>query len=225
MTWLRSRWRPLAVLMAAVGLLVASIGWTAGGGTGWAGTGWAGTSWIPNGTPMMGPGRMGPVGAIAGDGPVGDLEDAGQAAGRLADRWGLTVGEVMQFDNGFYVELVDPSGDLATEVLVDPRTGTVQIEFGPAMMWNTSYGMHPALAAATTVGPGQARAIADDWLRDNRPGEHAGEAEAFPGYYTLHILHGDQITGMLSVNASNGAVWFHSWHGRLIAMTEPPGTD
>jgi hypothetical protein len=50
----------------------------------------------------------------------------------------------MQFDNGFYAELVDQAGNGATEVLVDPRSGAVQIEWGPAMMWNTAYGMHPA---------------------------------------------------------------------------------
>jgi hypothetical protein len=33
----------------------------------------------------------------------------------------LDVGEAMRFDNGFHVELVDPIGAGATEVLVDPR--------------------------------------------------------------------------------------------------------
>jgi hypothetical protein len=28
-----------------------------------------------------------------------------------------------------------------TEVLVDPESGSVQLEFGPAMMWNTRFGM------------------------------------------------------------------------------------
>jgi hypothetical protein len=66
---------------------------------------------------MMGPGMGGA--AIAGEGPVRGLDDAERAAARFADRWGLTVGEVMQFDNGFYAELADPSGTLATEVLID----------------------------------------------------------------------------------------------------------
>jgi hypothetical protein len=31
-----------------------------------------------------------------------------------------TMGAVMQFDNGFYAELVDRGGNRATEVLIDP---------------------------------------------------------------------------------------------------------
>jgi hypothetical protein len=192
----RARWVTLAVLVAATGLLITTVAWVARGS-------WSGPS-------MMGA-------SISGTGPVRTLDDAHRAATRFADGWGLTVGEVMQFDNGFYAELVDPDGDLATEVLVDPGSGGVQVEFGPAMMWNTAYGMHPARATTQTVDGDQAQAIADRWLRASRSGEHAGTAEAFPGYYTLHVLRGDQIVGMLSVNATTGAVWYHSWHGRFIA--------
>lgn len=209
MTWFRYRWLPLTVLVTAVGVLVGSIVWVVGAG-------WLPTLMGPGG--MMGPGMGGM--AIAGDGPVRDLDDAERAAARLADRWGLTVGEVMQFDNGFYAELAQPSGTLATEVLVDPRTGTVQVEFGPAMIWNTAYGMHPADAGITTVSGEQARAIADRWLQANRPGENAGDADAFPGYYTVHTLRDDEVAGMLSVNAVTGAVWYHAWHGRFIALNE-----
>jgi hypothetical protein len=212
--WLRHRWLPLTVLVAATSLLVASIAWAAGSGSGWRS--------------VMGPGTMtGPGAVVSGEGQVRSLDEAGQAAGRFADRSGLRVGEVMQFDNGFYAELVDPAGHLATEVLVDPRTGGVQVEWGPAMMWNTAYGMGGARGpdAGRVIGAARARAIADEWLAGNRPGEHAGDAELFPGYYTLHTLHGDQMAGMLSVNAATGAVWYHSWHGRFIAMTEHAVTD
>lgn len=209
MTWLRYRWLPLTVLVAAVGLLVGSIAWVAGAG------------WMPTvmGTGgMMGPGMGGM--AIAGDGQVRDLDDAERAAARLADRWGLSVGEVMQFDNGFYAELAEPSGNLATEVLIDPRSGAVQVEFGPAMVWNASYGMHPDGAGTQTVSSEQAQVIADRWLQSNRSGERAGDADAFPGYFTLHTLRGDQLVGMLSVNAATGAVWYHTWHGEFIDMQD-----
>jgi hypothetical protein len=195
-TGLRARWVPLAILIASAGLLIATVAWTGRGG-------WSGTS-------MMGA-------AITGSGPVRTLADAHRAAARFADGWGLSVGEVMQFDNGFYAELVDPDGDLATEVLVDPDSGGVQVEFGPAMMWNTAYGMHPGRTTTQTIDGAQAQAVAERWLQGSRRGEHAGTAEAFPGYYTLHVLRGDQIVGMLSVNAATGAVWYHSWHGRFIA--------
>jgi hypothetical protein len=212
MRWMRGRWLPLTVLVAAAGLLVASIVWIAVAG------------WGPNSAMVAAPGGMMRPGlggtVIAGEGPVRSLGDAERAAARFADRWGLTVGEVMQFDNGFYAELVDPSGRLATEVLVDPRTGAVQVEFGPAMMWNTDYGMHPGRARAAAITPEQAQAIANEWLQSRRPGERAGSAEGFPGYYTLHTLRGNRVVGMLSINATTGAVWYHSWHGRFIAITE-----
>jgi hypothetical protein len=46
------------------------------------------------------------------------------------------------------------------------------------------------------------------------------EAEAFPGYYTLHTLRDGKITGMLSVNAATGQVWYRSWHGNFVAMND-----
>ncbi len=218
MIWSRRRWLPLTVLIGAVGLLVASIVWTASAGWGPAALGPGGA-----GPAMMGPGGMmgsDMGGAIAGNGPVRDLDGAHRAAQRFADRWGLSVGEVMQFDNGFYAELAQPSGALATEVLIDPRSGAVQIEYGPAMMWNTAYGMRPARAGAVNISAEQAKEIADRWLDANRRGEHVGQPEVFPGYYTLHTLRGDQTMGMLSVNDTTGKVWYHAWHGRFIAMTE-----
>ncbi len=205
MTLLRDRWLPLTVLVAALVGLVGSLAWV----TGAASTG---------GPPMGSAAVMGPV--LRGDGPVTDVAGAERAADRFAERWDLAVGEVMQFDNGFYAELVDPSGQLATEVLVDPRRGDVRVEWGPAMMWNTVYGMHPAGAAATTISAEEAREVADRWLADHRDGERADAADAFPGYYTLHTMRGEDVVGMLSVNGSTGAVWHHSWHGELIAMSD-----
>lgn len=202
MTRRHRRWLPLTVLVAATAALLGTIVWAA-------------TS--TNGRPPTG--MMG----SAGDGPVSSISAAEAAADRFAQGWGLRVGEVMQFDNGFYAELLDSTGNRATEVLIDPPTGTVGLEWGPAMMWNTAYGMHPAaVRAACTVDQDQARRIADQWLRDNRSGEHAGEAEVFPGYYTLHTLRGDQIVGMLSVRCTTGVVWYHDWHGRFLQMREAP---
>ncbi|WP_458249252.1 hypothetical protein [Streptomyces sp. MAI_2237] len=40
---------------------------------------------------------------------------------------------------------------------------------------------------------------------------------AYPGYYTLHTLKSGRITGMLSVDAVDGAVWNHTWHGTYRA--------
>jgi hypothetical protein len=73
---------------------------------------------------------------------VTGLADAKRLAQRFADRLGLKADEVLQFERNYYVKLVDGKGHGASEVLVDPQTGTVSLEYGPAMMWNTRYGMH-----------------------------------------------------------------------------------
>ncbi|MBL0886235.1 hypothetical protein HGK34_08120 [Myceligenerans sp. I2] len=170
---------------------------------------------------MGGFGSMGGAYELSGTGPVTTLDEAGTAAQRYADRLDLEVAEVMQFDNGFYAELRTPDGDGATEVLIDPGEGDVRIEYGPAMMWNTGYGPHAvASARPTEISPEQARQLADDWLAARDGALSAGDPETFPGYYTLHTEEAGRITGMLSVNAYTGAVWYHSWHGEFVGMSE-----
>jgi len=174
---------------------------------------------------IMGGGGMmgGGFGGQDGNGrPVNDLSDARDRAESFAGTLGseLRVGEVMRFTNNFYAEIETSDGTKATEVLVDPRTGAVRPEFGPAMMWNTKFGM---MAARPGSGPGlnsaQASAAGERWLR-SRDGLAVGEPDAFPGYYTLHVLRDGRIDGMLSVHAVTGAVWYHGWHGRFLEMSE-----
>ncbi|MEU2289205.1 hypothetical protein ABZ614_46365 [Streptomyces sp. NPDC013178] len=186
-------------------------------------------SWGPGMGPDMmgrddcswGPGMMGGHYWQRGDGaPVKTLDQARQRTDAFADRLGLRVGEVMQFSKNFYAELETPSGKLATEILVDPADGDTGIEYGPAMMWNTDYGMHRHGQSRTPISPDQAQDRAQQWLRNRGSDLTAGEAEAFPGYYTQHTLRSGKINGMLSVNASTGAVWDHNWHGTYIATSE-----
>ena len=158
----------------------------------------------------------------------------------------------MRFENNYYAELVRPGGDKATEVLVNAATGAVWIEYGPAMMWNTRYGMmggnsgsggmmggssgsggmmggayggDPTWApspetTSPTVSAQEAKAVAARSLAREKSGLRAGTPDAFPGYYTVHVLEGDRVAGMLSVNAYTGAVWYHWWHGRFVSMSE-----
>jgi hypothetical protein len=172
----------------------------------------------------------------------------------------------MQFTNNFYVLLTGEHDSPATEVLVDPETGAVTLEYGPAMMWNTRYGMMrgagtagsgyggmmggssggmmggagmmgghdgmmgryggspswtpPSGSVATPLTLTGAQRLADQWLGNHRAGETAGDPDALPGYFTFHTLKDGKITGMLSVNQRTGAVWYHWWHGRFIAMEE-----
>jgi hypothetical protein len=227
------------VLVAALVLLVASIAFAASRNG-------------DHGRMMQfGPGMMG-YATDSGD-PVGNRDEARARAQDFADRLDLRVGEVMQFQNNYYTELLERDGDRATEVLVNPTTGAVWIEYGPAMMWNTRYGMMvdtrwrghgmmggrgmmdgatmgqgtsptggtpPPEARDGTVSAAEAVRIADRWLAGAQPGSRAGEAEAFPGYFTLHALRNDKASGMLSVNATSGAVWFHWWHGAFVGMDE-----
>lgn len=170
---------------------------------------------------MGGAGMMGGV-WLAGDGTrVTSIAAARTRAATAAAAAGLHPGEVIWFDNGFYVELKDAAGNPATEVLVDPAGGAVATEPGPAMMWNTRYGVHPAAGGGSAaVSADQARRTAEAWLAANRPGRHAAPADAYPGYYTLETTNGDTIDGMLSVNATTGQVWYHTWHGRFIARDD-----
>ncbi len=233
------------VLVVALAALVVSVAWvfTQAGDRGWS-------------MSRSGPGMMGYSSSGEGE-PVRDLAGAKRQAQRFAERLDLRVGEVMQFENNYYVELVEPGGELGTEVLVDPTTGAVSIEYGPAMMWNTRYGMMgesrwggrsgmmtgmmggsgagammsgdfrgdptwtPSPATAKpSVSAREAEAIAARWLAREQGTLRAGKADAFPGYYTIHTLEGDQVAGMLSVNAYTGAVWYHWWHGPFLSMMD-----
>lgn len=238
---------PIAVLVLALAALGGSIAWAAtrdGDGR--------------FGMMRFGSGMMGYAAAGSGE-PVSDVRGAKRQAERFADRLDLRVGEVMRFDNNYYAELTERDGRGATEVLVDPATGAVMVEPGPAMMWNTRYGMMsgagmmgqrgfgsgvtgtgpngmmggtgmmggPSWTPGSAPGPvagsvnaSRAKVIATQWLRDADPDVTAGEPEAFPGYFTLHTLRAGRVDGMLSVNASTGSVWYHSWHGRFIEMIE-----
>jgi hypothetical protein len=97
-------------------------------------------------------------------------------------------------------------------------------EPGPAMMWNTRYGMHGLVGgpgAGSAIGAQRAQQIATQWLDANLPGRLAQPPDSYPGYYTLETATTDgAINGMLSVNSTTGQVWYHSWHGRFIARED-----
>ena len=172
---------------------------------------------------MMGGSMMGSMGMVwlPGDGvAVSSIPAARARAASAAKTARLHPGEVMWFDNGFYVELKDSAGKPATEVIVDPRTGTVSTEPGPAMMWNTRFGMTHAGGAAGSVDSTKARRIATSWLAANRPGTTIRSIDAYPGYFTLDLQRNGVVSGMMSVNSSTGAAWYHTWHGAFIAMED-----
>jgi len=70
-----------------------------------------------------------------------------------------------------------------------------------------------------SVDEAQAIELAQEYLDTARPGTTVDEeADAFYGYYTLHVLTDAQVSGMLSVNGYTGQVWYHTWHGTFVDM-------
>jgi len=139
----------------------------------------------------------------------------------------LAIDEVMEFQNNFYAIVKDkPTGHGAFEVLVNKVTGAVFPEYGPAMMWNTQYGMvrgmmgYQQSTGPMTITPTQATQIAARWLQQHQAGATTETPDQFPGYYTMHILKNGKVTGMLSVNGFTGQVWYHTWHGAFIQMKD-----
>jgi len=224
-----------SVLVVASLLLLGSIAWVVAGGVSAGrsngslpgGSGYAAPGYGGSGYGGPGPGGSGGMwGRGAGGGmmagqvwspgngvAVTTIPAARARASEAAASRGLQTGEVIQFSQNFYVELKDSAGESATEVLVDPRTGAVSTEPGPAMMWNTG-------SRTAQIPADRATAIANDWLKANRPAETAGKAEAYPGYYTIDTVSGGKTAGMLSVDATTGQVWYHTWHGTYIASED-----
>jgi hypothetical protein len=166
--------------------------------------------------------------------PITSLDEAKVAFQRTLDATGntnLALDEVIQFQWNYYAIVKDTAtGQGAFELLANPQTGAVYPEMGPNMMWNTQYGhmagvgMMGAQRQQTSGQPAiaadQAQQIAQQWLDRNQPGSAVETPDTFPGYYTLHFTRDGVLSGMLSVNASTGAVWYHTWHGAFVASTE-----
>lgn len=185
----------------------------------------AGVATNPTGFSMMGFG--------APSGHSISMDRAQQAVQSFIDRTGnrdLRIDELMRFERNFYTLIKEKSTGIgAFELLVNPTTGAVGYEPGPDMMWNTKYGIMRGSAGmmgfgpasgSMTVSPERAAQIAQAWLDQRGAGYSSGSPDAFYGYYTFHFLKGTQIAGMLSINGSNGQVWFHNWHGNFLEMRD-----
>jgi hypothetical protein len=142
----------------------------------------------------------------------------------------LVIDEIMQFQRNFYAVVNDTStGHSAFEVLVNKWTGRVFPEYGPAMVWNTKYGMmcggmmNRCRSGRMTVSAAHATRIARSWLAHHRPGATMDMIHQFPGYYTEHFKRHGTIAGMFSINGYSGRVWYHTWHGKFIRMKTVSG--
>ena len=177
------------------------------------------------------------------------IEQTTEAVQTFLDKLGrenLALGEIMIFENHAYAVIEDTTtGQGAFEVLVDPFRQVVHLEYGPSMMWNTVYGMHgtepiagagrmggmmggqgafgPATVTsdASPLTEAEAREKAAAYLAEAYPDQTlAASAEAFPGYFTFDVLVDGKPVSMLSVNGYTGQVWYHTWHGPFVEMSE-----
>lgn len=155
------------------------------------------------------------------DGSRITIDAAVQAAQNYAQQQGsnFKVVEVMEFQNNFYAAVEEKdTGRGAFELLVDPSSGAVSPEMGPNMMWNTKYGHMSGNSGGQEIGQDAAKSAAQKFLETSMAGAKIdGDGIAFYGYYTFDYQVDGKTAGMLSVNASTGAVWLHTWHGAFVA--------
>gem|GEM_PF-1294791 len=147
----------------------------------------------------------------------------------------LVIDEIVQFQRNFYAIVKDTStGHGAFEVLVNKTSGLVFPEYGPAMMWNTEYGMmrgrttggmmgHQTAGGSMTISTANAAREARQWLLKHQAGTIAETPDRFPGYYTIHFRRNGVIAGTLSINEYTGQIWYHNWHGKFISIKKVNG--
>jgi hypothetical protein len=140
----------------------------------------------------------------------------------------LAIAEVMEFSNNFHIRVKETStGVNAFEILVS-RNGGISPEPGPNMMWNAKYSpmanamgawFLPALQNSVTAA--EAKEKAQQYLNTYLNGAAvADNVSVFHGYYTIKVLRDGKPFGILSVNGTSGAVWYHTWHGIFINERE-----
>lgn len=169
-----------AVLVVALALLGGSIAWAVDSARGDVSHGHS----YAYGPTMMGLGY-----SAAKATPVSGIADARRQAQAFGDRLGLKTDEVIRFERNYYVKLVDKQGANATEVLVDPATGATSLEYGPAMMWNTKYGMQSG-----RLGSGMMSASAMHSLMGSYGGSYTGMMRGY----------GRSGGGMMGGNSGSG---------------------
>ena len=193
-------------------------------GSGMMGSGNGYGSMMGPGSSFEGCGGSGTAGVSNGATPI-TIDQAKASVETYLEKAGnpeLEIAEIVEFTNHFYAGIKEIGTDkYAIELLVNRYTGTVYPEMGPNMMWNTKYGhMNWNTQGTATVTGEQAIDKAQKYLETTKPGTEFKSADEFYGYYTLEVIKGGNVYGMLSVNANTGAVWYHNWHGTFIKILE-----
>jgi hypothetical protein len=144
--------------------------------------------------------------------------------------WGyadLVVDSVAAYDDGFYALVKEKAtGKPALEAFVDPMYGTVSAGRGPESSWNTKYGrslMWP-LPSGKTITADQARNLVQQWLDRSRDRTaYQLNVVELPGYFSVQLLEGGKLSGLVAVNAYTSQVWYRGGRGGRFAVAD--GTD
>jgi len=147
-------------------------------------------------------------------------ESALMSMKELAEQYGpnVKVEDFMTFSGNYYAILEDNESKKGmAEVLVDRYSGLARPEPGPNMLWNTRFGAGRERSGGKS--PAEAKKLAEDFLMNYLPGAKVMETAAMPGYYTFDFGR-ENIDGMLSVNAYDGEIWVHTWHGFYLGGHE-----
>jgi len=179
---------------------------------------------------MMGNGMMGGYSNYPEDGERMDMESVEEHVNNYLSDYSdkeLSIAEIMEFHQNFYVQVADADSDfLIQELIVNPYSGEIYPEQGPNMMWNlsTPHMMNTFSRRQPrnmTVDEDEAIELAAEYLESTLPGAKPEEhADKFNGYYTIHVINDNNIVGMLSVNGYSGQVWYHNWHGEFLGMED-----
>ncbi len=156
----------------------------------------------------------------------------------------LSVSEVDEYSQCFYAQVIEKNtGAGAFELTINNTTGAVAAEQGAMMEWNTKYGINstgmmgylttgtsggmmgtggmmtwlrgtPTAIMAVTMD--QAKTTTQQYLNTSYPGTTVGQVTTFYGYYTMQVLKGGNIYGMLTVNGQTGQVLYCTWLGTFM---------
>jgi hypothetical protein len=224
----------VAAAIAAIGLLAAMSAGAAPGGA------WQGMMGGPGGREFddgFGPGMMGRGwNAVPGweylkklDKPL-TVEAAKERVASALKDWGyadLAVDTVAAYDDGFYALVKEKAtGKPALEAFVDPTYGTVSAGRGPETRWNTKYGqgLHWPLPSGKTIAADQAKNLVQQWLDRSRDRTtYELKVVELPGYYSVQLLDGGKLSGLVAVNAYTGQVWYRGGRGCRFAAVD--GSD
>jgi hypothetical protein len=189
-----------------------------------------------DGPGVVGPDMRGGFNAVPGweslqklDKPLTVETAKDRVASALKD-WGyadLAVDTVTAYGNGFYALVKQKaSGKPAFEAFVDPTYGTVSAGQGPEATWNTKYGrgLSWPLPSGKTITAEQAKTLAQQWLDRSRD-RTAYELKVveLPGYFSVQLLDGGKLSGLVAVNAYTSQVWYRGGRGGRFAVAD--GSD